>query len=107
MNLWGDLKDAKWMYLKAVLFLVAGIIAAAALFAETPTLRTVFLIGVVIWSFCRLYYFMFYVVEKYVDPSYRFDSILSFLIYLLRQRRVPLADTKKTDSGEPVTPPHQ
>jgi uncharacterized MAPEG superfamily protein len=69
MNLWGDLKDAKWMYLKAVLFLVAGIIAAAALFAETPTLRTVFLIGVVIWSFCRLYYFMFYVANNVTNSS--------------------------------------
>jgi hypothetical protein len=88
MNIWGDLKDPKWMYLKAILFLVAGVVAAAALLVETPTLRTAFLLGVVIWSFCRLYYFLFYVVEKYIDPSYRFASITSFLLYLIQRRRM-------------------
>jgi hypothetical protein len=95
MNLFRDLTDPKWMYLKAILFLVSGIIASVALFVESPTLRTAFLLGIVIWSFCRLYYFMFYVVEKYVDPTYRFDSITSFLLYLWRQKRrkaPPVAD---------------
>jgi hypothetical protein len=87
MNLGGDLKDPKWMYLKAVLFLVAGLAGAAGLLAETPTLRTAFLLGIVIWSFCRLYYFMFYVISHYVDSSYRFAGIVSFLLYLLEKRR--------------------
>jgi hypothetical protein len=82
----GDLKSARWMYLKAFLFLIAGIVAATGILIESPTLRTAFLLGIVVWSFCRLYYFMFYVVEKYIDPSYRFASITSFLIYLLRNR---------------------
>jgi hypothetical protein len=87
MNLKGDLRSARLMYLKAALFLVAGIAAAAGILAESPTFRTSFLLGIAIWSFCRLYYFMFYVVEKYIDPSYRFASITSFLLYLIRKRR--------------------
>jgi hypothetical protein len=86
VNLMGDLKSARWMYLKAFLFLIAGTVAAIGILVESPTLRTAFLLGIVVWSFCRLYYFMFYVVEKYIDPSYRFASITSFLLYLLKQR---------------------
>jgi hypothetical protein len=87
MNLLGDLKSPALMYLKAVLFLFAGAAAAAAILFESPTLRTGLLLAIVIWAFCRLYYFMFYVVEKYVDPGYRFAGILSFVVYLLRKRR--------------------
>ena len=87
MNLGGDLKNPRWMYLKAILFLVAGIAASAGILLENPTLRTAFLLTIAVWSFCRLYYFMFYVVEKYIDPEYRFAGITSFLVYLLQKRR--------------------
>jgi hypothetical protein len=80
----GDLKNPKLIYLKGFLFLVAGTVSAAALLVEHPSLRTAFLLGVAIWSFCRLYYFLFYVIEKYVDGTYRFVGIGSFLRYLLR-----------------------
>jgi len=87
MNLTGDLKSGGLMYLKAFLFLVAGITATASILVESPTLRTAFLLTIVVWSFCRLYYFMFYVVEKYIDSEYRFASITSFLLYLILNRR--------------------
>ena len=77
-SLRGDLKSAKLMYLKAVLFLIAGTTAAAGILVESPSLRTAFLLGLAIWSFCRLYYFAFYVVEKYIDPGYRFAGLVSY-----------------------------
>jgi hypothetical protein len=84
--MWGDLKSARLMYLKATLFLVAGTAAAVGILAESPSLRTAALLGIAVWSFCRLYYFAFYVIEKYIDPSYRFAGISSFLVYLVRNR---------------------
>ena len=48
-----------------------------------------FLLMVAIWAFARLYYFMFYVIEHYVDPSYKFAGIWSFLQYLARRRKGP------------------
>jgi hypothetical protein len=33
------------------------------------------------WGFCRAYYFAFYVIEKYIDPNYKFSGIISFLKY--------------------------
>lgn len=85
-DLWGDLKSAKLMYLKAILFLVAGTAAAAGILLENFHWRTALLLGIAIWSFCRLYYFAFYVIEKYIDPGYRFAGLHSFLLYLLRER---------------------
>ena len=86
MKLTGDLKSAKLIYLKGFLFLVTGLLSLADLLLDSPTLRTAFLLLITIWSFCRLYYFMFYVIEKYVDPEYKFAGLYSFLVYLLRRR---------------------
>jgi len=86
MEILGDIKSPKLIYLKGFLFLVAGLLASAGLLLEHPTLRTALLLAIAIWSFCRLYYFAFYVIEKYVDPSYRFTGLGPFLLYLLRKR---------------------
>ena len=82
----GDITNPKLIYLKGFLFLLAGILASAAILIELPTLRTAFLLGVAIWSFARFYYFTFYVIEHYVDSSYKFAGLSAFVIYLLRNR---------------------
>ncbi len=81
-----DLIDPRLMYLKAWLFLLAGCGAAALLIMESPSLRTVALIAVVVWAFSRLYYFMFYVIEKYIDPGHRFDGVYSAVRYIAARR---------------------
>ena len=86
MKLTGDLKSAKLIYLKGFLFLVTGLLSLTALLLDSPTLRTAFLLLIALWSFCRLYYFLFYVIEKYVDPTYKFAGLYSFLLYLLRKK---------------------
>lgn len=82
----GDLKDPRLMYLKAVLFLVIGLMAVAGILLESPTAQTALLLALAIWAFCRLYYFMFYVIEKYIDGEYKFAGITSFVLYLVRRR---------------------
>jgi hypothetical protein len=76
----------RWIIVKAVLFLFLGALAAILIFVANPDWRTAVLLAVAIWSFCRLYYFAFYVIEKYVDPAYKFSGLLSFLEYWLRRR---------------------
>ena len=77
-----DLTSGKWMYAKAAMFLLIGLTCAALLIAQSPTIKTVALLAIAIWAFCRAYYFAFYVIEKYVDSSYRFSGLLSFARYL-------------------------
>jgi hypothetical protein len=83
----GDLRDARWMYLKAVLLVGIGVVASALILVESPTWRTAGLLAVAVWGFARAYYFAFYVVEKYVDPSYRFSGLGSFVAYLWSKKR--------------------
>lgn len=82
-----DLKSPTLIYAKGFLFLLTGCAAAGLLLAEAPTLRVAVLLAIAIWSFCRFYYFCFYVIEHYVDPSYKFAGLTSFAAYLWRTRR--------------------
>ena len=89
MKLSDDLPHARWMLLKAILFLVIGVMCVAVLLLESPTIRTTVLLALTIWSFCRLYYFCFYVVEKYIDADFKFAGLGSVLVYLWRKRNLP------------------
>jgi hypothetical protein len=82
-----DLKNPKLLYLKAILFVLIGVFASVLLFIEHPTWRTAILLALAVWGFARAYYFAFYVIEKYVDPAYRFAGLTSFIGYLFRNRR--------------------
>jgi hypothetical protein len=84
----GDLKDLRLMFLKAALFFVIGVSSVAGLLAEYFSWPRVLLLLLAIWSFCRLYYFCFYVIEKYMDADYKFAGLGSVLVYLWRKRSV-------------------
>jgi len=79
-----DLTNPVWIKAKGLLFLFLGLMSAILLILERPTLRVAALLLLVVWSFCRFYYFAFYVLERYVDPAYRFSGLLSLARYLLR-----------------------
>jgi hypothetical protein len=79
-----DLTDPKWLYLKAVLFLALGVTSAGLLASMYSRPSTLLLIVLTIWSFSRFYYFCFYVIERYIDPSFRFSGLLSVIVYVLR-----------------------
>jgi hypothetical protein len=82
-----DLTSPTWIKLKGVLFLFLGLISATLLYMGQKSLRTALLLAVSIWCFCRFYYFAFYVIERYVDPGYRFSGLLSFVRYMLSKQR--------------------
>lgn len=82
-----DLTNPFWIKLKGLLFLFLGIAAAILIFLDDPTWKTAVLLAMAIWSFCRFYYFAFYVIEKYVDPGYKFSGLFSFAKYLFQRRR--------------------
>ena len=81
-----DLKSKAAIYLKAVLFLVIGVTSFVLLLAQNYHLQTVLLLAALIWSFCRAYYFAFYVIEHYVDPNFRFAGLFAFARYLAKRR---------------------
>ncbi|MDR3460618.1 MAG: hypothetical protein P4N60_24580 [Verrucomicrobiae bacterium] len=82
-----DLTSPFWIKLKGILFLLIGIVAAVLVLLDNLKWQTAVLLVVAIWSFCRFYYFAFYVIEKYVDPGYKFSGLYSFVKYMCQRRR--------------------
>jgi hypothetical protein len=83
----GDLTNPKLMWLKAVLFLIIGLLCAILLSVDLPHWRDLVFFMLAVWAFCRAYYFAFYVIQHYIDPSYKFAGLTSFIRYLLRRRK--------------------
>jgi hypothetical protein len=77
------LTNPLWIKAKGVLFLLLGTLAAVLILIEHPEWRIGLLLAIAIWSFCRFYYFAFYVIENYVDPTFRFAGLFAFATYLM------------------------
>lgn len=94
-----DLTDVRWIKFKGLLFLLLGSLSAGLLLFQHPEAKLVFLLGVTVWSFCRCYYFAFYVIERYVDPGYRFSGLWSFARYLCSRRPAMRRSYTKIEKG--------
>ncbi len=82
-----DLKNPRLIYAKGILFLVCGTLSASILLANSMRWQTAVLLMLTVWSFCRFYYFAFYVIQYYVDDNYRFSGLLDFAKHCWRSRR--------------------
>ena len=81
-----DLTNPNWIKLKGILFLLIGLLSSLLLLLEHPSWKVAVLLAVAVWCFCRFYYFAFYVIERYVDPGYRFSGLWSFARYLISRK---------------------
>jgi hypothetical protein len=79
-----DLKNPSVIKFKAALFLIITVLASALLLMRTPEISSILLLGVALWAACRCYYFAFYVLHHYVDPTFRYSGLGSLVRYLLR-----------------------
>lgn len=91
-----DIRDPRLLYLKGVLFLVMGLLAACIVLLLHPDWRIAALLGLMVWAFCRAYYFAFYVVQHYIDPRYRYAGLGSFLRHAMSAEG-PLRDRDGLD----------
>ncbi|MGB8355700.1 MAG: hypothetical protein WCD79_17505 [Chthoniobacteraceae bacterium] len=82
-----DLKNPTVIKIKGSLFLLIGITASALLLFNAPSLQNAFLLCMAVWGFARFYYFAFYVIEHYIDPTYRFAGLITFAQYLLQKQK--------------------
>jgi hypothetical protein len=83
----GDIRSPRLLYIKGALFLALGCLAAGLLLWEHPSVRVAALLAIAVWAFARAYYFVFYVIEHYIDDGYRFAGLWSFVRYLARRRK--------------------
>ena len=81
-----DLTSKRLIVTKGVLFLGLALASGSLLLAETPSLRVAALMAVLVWSSCRFYYFLFYVLQNYVDPSLRYAGLTAMIASIRRRR---------------------
>lgn len=86
MKLNRDLESPLALRCKGGLFLLLGLGAAALLLAEFFSYRRLLLLGIAIWAFCRCYYFLFYVLERYAGRQRPYAGLLDALGWALRGR---------------------
>jgi hypothetical protein len=81
-----DLTSKKWIVAKGVMFLVIALAAAALILIEIPSLKLAVLLALLVWASCRFYYFLFYVLEHYVDRTMRYAGLFDLLMGMRRRR---------------------
>jgi len=82
-----DLTSPGWIVAKGVLFAVLLLASGGLLFWAAPSIRSAFLLVVLVWSAARFYYFLFYVLEKYVDPRLKYAGLWALLREIGRRGR--------------------
>ena len=82
-----DLKNPLWIYLKAMCFGLIVLVCAAGLLMPAFSWRGLLLVCLLVWGSARLYYFCFYVIERYIDPSFQFAGVWSVVVYLMQRAR--------------------
>lgn len=82
-----DLNSKRLIVMKGWVFLLAGILAGGLLLFENLSWRNGLLLTACVWCFCRFYYFMFYVIEHYVDSEFKYTGLWDFVKYSLRKKQ--------------------
>ena len=83
MKITDDIKNPWLIHLKGALFLVMGLGAGSMLLVLAPTIRTAALLIITVWAFCRFYYYLFYVLDRYLGREKRFAGVIDALRYLI------------------------
>ena len=81
-----DIKSIKLLYFKGFLFLFGCAAASAALFVDSPSIKTAVLICIAVWFSARFYYFLFYVIENYIDKDFKYIGLYSFIKYIAQKK---------------------
>ena len=81
-----DIKKVWLLYIKGGLMFLVGLLASLLLISIHFELKTLVLLAFAIWGFCRAYYFAFYVIQHYIDPSFRYSGLIDFAKYSIKRR---------------------
>jgi len=83
-----DLSNPRVIVLKGLLMLLIALMAGVLLFMQNPGWLTGLLLGCLVFGSCRFYYFLFYVIQNYVDPEFKYAGVLDALRYVLSRKKL-------------------
>ena len=81
-----DLKSTTWIVAKGIMFAGIALATATLILVEMPSLKLAVLLTLLVWASCRFYYFLFYVLEHYVDRTMRYAGLFDLLMGMRRRR---------------------
>jgi hypothetical protein len=84
----GDLTSRGWIIAKGLMFAVIVVMSGAGAVLHEDRWYRLGLLLVCVWAACRFYYFLFYVLERYVGIEGRYAGIIDLCRRLWRQRRL-------------------
>ena len=82
-----DIKSPRILKAKGILFLLLGVLAVTLLLLLAPDWRVAVLLAIIVWAFCRFYYFAFYVLHHYADPNFKYSGLGDLVKYLLGKKK--------------------
>ncbi len=82
-----DLTSRKWIVAKGVMFALIVVMSAVGIMVYDDRWQRFVLLVICLWAACRFYYFLFYVLERYVGVAGRYAGIWDLLQRLWSQRR--------------------
>ena len=74
-----DLKSEYIIVIKGLLFISITAVSAIGIAIYCPRIEVIALLLILIWASARSYYFLFYVLEKYVDPKLKYTGLIDLI----------------------------
>ena len=95
-----DLRSPRLIVAKGIGFALIVLVSFILLLAHDPEWRTFALLAILVWAACRFYYFLFYVLEHYVDPTLRYAGLISLARAAGRRCWFARQGARRSDSAE-------
>lgn len=82
-----DLTNPRWIIAKGIMFAVIVLMSGTGVVFYDDPWHEVPLLMICLWAACRFYYFLFYVLERYVGVDGRYAGLLDLVRRLWRRSR--------------------
>jgi hypothetical protein len=94
-----DLKSRGWIIAKGIMFAIIVVLSSLGIVLHEDRRMRLGLLVVCIWASCRFYYFLFYVLERYVGVEGRYTGIfdLARRLWLARQQKPQMSQVSDVD----------
>lgn len=102
MNLFDDIKSPTLLHVKGTLFAAVALLSAVLLVYFDNRWYEIVLLVICVWSSCRFYYYLFYVLENYIGVHNGVEknaSVFSMLLRIFRRRNAPIAGKLPPESA--------
>ena len=77
-----DIKSKRVIVVKGFLFILISALSAITIVCYCPRIEVIILVFLLMWASARSYYFVFYVLEKYVDPKMKYTGIVDLVKHI-------------------------